>query len=388
MDDIGSIGGLDKAGQGGGSYGGYYHHNPKKQTSQTPLRLKPGEILLGRIVELKDDDIVEVKLPMGNFRAILHGKLIRGDVLFLQVVEVTPSLLLKIHSVSSTFNSNLRNADEVIRILDIPQSEQNAKIVEYLLNRKSTILRSEVLQFAAIYAQFPINPAFNNPKPLFDAIFSIIISNEQDNIQLLKTIFPSFLPINSIYALFEPFFQNVEIKKIIDNEQFIDITSQLGIIANINKNKPNLLYSLELGKNVIAFNHSLIEYNRFAVAKNQPFRWFFGLLKSNLFVVFKIELLIEKKGAYGTADESAVSRFILDVQNNADKYLLVDFDLDYSERGILEKSFAIVSDNTSKLAQSYGLLLTTFEAYTTSFGLIEISQGNLKATPRNFSIVV
>jgi len=387
MDDIGSIGGLDKTGQGGGSFGGYYKQVPKKQSQQTPLRLKPGEILLGRIVELKEDDIAEVKLPMGNFRAILHGKLIRGDVLFLQVVEISPSLLLKIHSVSTTFNGELRTADEVIRILDIPRGNLYSNIVEYLLASKSNILRTEVLQFATVLAQFGFNPEIHKTKPIFDAVFALLISNEQENIQLLNLIFPSFLPIADSFALYDSLLKNNEISKSFDYFGFVDLTSQLGFISYITKLKPNLLYNFEVGKKVVALNNSIFDYNRFAVSKNLPYRWLFGMFKSNCLVLFKTEYLVEKKSAYGTNDESAVSKFIANIQNTSDR-IFIDCELDYSERSIIEKSMRIVSHEISQISQNFGLSLVNFEAYNPTFGLISISLGNLKAIPRNFSIVV
>lgn len=115
----------------------------KKEHSAPALRI--GEIIRGTVTDISSPRFAQVRLPMGTFTAELHGRLKRGDSLFLKVVETSPALLLKVHSVSPVQNGRVLPVKSILRILDLPDDSLYYQIAEVLAELAPAVLRKESL---------------------------------------------------------------------------------------------------------------------------------------------------------------------------------------------------------------------------------------------------
>lgn len=129
---------------GGNSSMTYYQKNQKRNNPQF-AKFRQGEVVQGLIVEDPINNIADVRIPVGIFKAELHGNLLKGDKLFFKIEDVNPNLILKIHSVSLYKDRSKLVPEEILRILDLPLDEDFIQICGEYSHLKSQIVRDDLL---------------------------------------------------------------------------------------------------------------------------------------------------------------------------------------------------------------------------------------------------
>ncbi len=124
---------------------------PVRKKAKSSIQLKKGEIIAGTIMDNNGQNQVVVRLPMGTYNAFLRGRLKKGDYLFLKVIENTPSLMLKIHSVYTHKNRKPIPDDEILRILDLPDSKFYKELLRVIRKFESRIVRDSILLIVKDY---------------------------------------------------------------------------------------------------------------------------------------------------------------------------------------------------------------------------------------------
>ncbi|TAL68844.1 MAG: hypothetical protein EPN82_09250 [Bacteroidetes bacterium] len=109
------------------------------------VQLRVGEILQATILEVLSSQEAIVQLPTGTVHAFIHGRLKKGDVVFLKVHEIAPNLVLRIHSVSIVKNGLELSDNEILRILDLPERLFFIELIRYLKKHRTHIHRDEGL---------------------------------------------------------------------------------------------------------------------------------------------------------------------------------------------------------------------------------------------------
>jgi hypothetical protein len=141
----GITGGIKEVGIGSNSSGFYYYSINKKKNNPQFAKLHQGEIIQGLIIDIPEPEFADVRIPIGIFKAKLHGNLRQGDEMFFKVEEVQPALVLKIYSVSSFYKGEERATEEIMRMLDIPHKPEWMLIINIYKKMKPNIIRDEIL---------------------------------------------------------------------------------------------------------------------------------------------------------------------------------------------------------------------------------------------------
>ncbi len=205
----------------------YYYSNPKKINRQFS-KLRIGEIVQGLIVNDPEDNIADVRLPVGIYSAYLHGKLIKGDQLFFRIDDIQSTLVLKIHSVSIYKHKTLISEDEILRMLDLPNTQEFFQIVKEYTALKSQIIRDEIL----ICYKFLSNLNWNNDEKSLETYL------------IQTSIFLTDMGLSGSKETFEiyaPFFKGQlnysnSIDNIKNNIANLDLNSQDEFLKYLNKN--------------------------------------------------------------------------------------------------------------------------------------------------------
>ncbi len=122
----------------------YYPNLPRKQNEKS-LKIKKGEILSGTVTETISGEEIFVRLPIGTFRAHVSGRLKKGDSLFFIVKENADALYLSTYSVPAKSGGAALRDSEIIRILDLPDTEIAREAVSRMKMRMSQIVRTDAL---------------------------------------------------------------------------------------------------------------------------------------------------------------------------------------------------------------------------------------------------
>ncbi|MCI0472581.1 MAG: hypothetical protein L0Y76_03260, partial [Ignavibacteria bacterium] len=109
------------------------------------IQLRVGEVLQATILEVLSPQEAIVQLPTGTVHAFIHGRLKKGDVVFLRVQEIAPNLVLRIHSVSVVKIGTELSENEILRILDLPESLFFIELIKFLKEHRTHIQRDESL---------------------------------------------------------------------------------------------------------------------------------------------------------------------------------------------------------------------------------------------------
>lgn len=119
---------------GNNTPGGKKYSKPQQSHAQRQgaEKLRPGEIVLGSIVETINNRESMVRLPIGTLRAYLVGRLSTGDTLYFKVDQIEPNLVLRIHSVPTSSGGKELSTHNILRILNLPNNEFYTSLVEYL----------------------------------------------------------------------------------------------------------------------------------------------------------------------------------------------------------------------------------------------------------------
>lgn len=169
------------------------YNQTKKNNKNNFFRFRVGEILQGLILENPVENIAEVRLPVGIFRAYLQGNLQKGDELFFKIDSVEPSLILKIHSVYLYKLNTKYSEKEIIRILDLPDNDVFIKLINEYSIIKSILIRDEILlSYNLLDKYFINNNEVNlNEDTIRTAIF-FIETNINDNREDVELIYNYF----------------------------------------------------------------------------------------------------------------------------------------------------------------------------------------------------
>jgi len=131
----------------GGSYErqGYQVFSSARPNEKKPVKFRKGEILQGTILSIISETEVQIKIPTGNFTAILKGSLKAGDSLYFMVQETEPALLLRIYALPMSNTATEIPVDDIIRILNLPETEFFKSLVKYYRSRKGILFRDKFL---------------------------------------------------------------------------------------------------------------------------------------------------------------------------------------------------------------------------------------------------
>lgn len=127
------------------SRGGRYlplTNTPKKKAS---IKLRKGEIVSGQILEKVSNEVFKIKLPNGIFKAIIHPSLKQGDRLYFLIKEIEPSLVISVYSTDLIFSNSKIDVEEILRVLDIADSDVTQNIIEQYSLRVNRLLRHLII---------------------------------------------------------------------------------------------------------------------------------------------------------------------------------------------------------------------------------------------------
>jgi len=260
----------------------YYgqHKQPDKKAKHHKIR--PGEIVQGTILSIDDEYIALVKLPIGQFYAELHSKLLRGDSLFFKVVSTEPSLVLSTYSINSVKYNKPIEISEVIRILDLPDTDFFKTVTRIIRKHKNTINRDEILLMSK-FSKFTV--LFDNNNLLFyETIFWLKEASIPINESNLRNFQIVFKKLGEIQTLFDDFIEEVSQKNIMEIEEVINTlhlnkNNLLSIFSLFGKGENSILSKLksldniDLSKNgdlIIQLLDSTIDYSKAAINNFSP----------------------------------------------------------------------------------------------------------------------
>jgi hypothetical protein len=132
-----------------------YQRLPMKKNNPKLKNFRLGEILQGKILNIKNDFTGLVRLPSGDFDCHLHKGLLPEDELFFIIASVEPSLVLKVHAVQSFFKGKKRKREDIVRILDLPQQDIYFYTADVFLTYKNLIYKEDVIRFFRFYIKTP-----------------------------------------------------------------------------------------------------------------------------------------------------------------------------------------------------------------------------------------
>lgn len=203
MSDISSIKNTSNVSKvstgGGGSSGSYSQGDGSQNKDKKPSKLRLGEIVRATVVERIDDEMAYVRIPTGTFKAIVGKNLKNNDSLLFKVSETSPYLILKIHEVPTGNKNNTYPTDELLRILDLPENEFNSKLVDIFKNKKTSILRDDVLNINKVYNQYAeLNKYDNDLTQFLNLVVELNMSKLPLSINLINKLFPLYVEENVI----------------------------------------------------------------------------------------------------------------------------------------------------------------------------------------------
>ncbi len=308
-----------------------YYAMPKKKVNTQIAKLRTGEILQGKILEIINDSLAKVGLPIGNFNAELHSKLKKGDSLFFLVKALEPSLTLKVHSVSSVQNGNKIPVEEALRMLDIPESELNIKITDWVIRHESKVNREIVLLTASTLKELPLDALKDkNPESVIKLIFNQIHSEDNLNVELFEKLYPLFKKMDehdkNFDALFNDIIKSKNITLFKSITQISDIKSFNGIVQlNQNVSHNDLLSFLtsqevfsklsdNAKSNVFEYSdlvNAIAMWNSMAVQNNLAMYYFLPMLWAGTFYAALITIKKQRhKNRFKTGRDDAESELL------------------------------------------------------------------------------
>lgn len=127
------------------SRGGRYLPYPIAPKKKASIKLRKGEIVSGQILEKVSNEVFKIKLPNGIFKAIIHPSLRQDDRLYFLIKEIEPSLIISVYSTDLIFSNNKIDVEEILRVLDITDSEVTQNIIEQYSLRVNRLLRHVII---------------------------------------------------------------------------------------------------------------------------------------------------------------------------------------------------------------------------------------------------
>lgn len=283
---------------------------PKKNKNTQIAQLRSGEILQGKILEIINENLAKVGLPIGNFNAILHSKLKKGDSLFFLVKALEPSLTLQVHSISSKQKGATIPVEEALRMLDIPDNELYSKIVTWVLKHESKVNREDVLLTAANMKELPLETIKGKDiESVIKLIYNQIHSDTELTKDLFEKLFPLFRKLNQhdqkIDAVFNKLLKEKYSELYTETTRISNIKTFKGVInlnnqSQINDIMATLLAPEEFSKlsesaknNVTEFSelvNAVAAWNTLAAQNNLTMYYFLPIMWAGTFYAALITL--------------------------------------------------------------------------------------------------
>ncbi len=181
---------------------GYFSMPQRSQHKH--LSLRTGEIAHGTILDAPVGKDAVVRLPHGDFTASLSGKLKKGDSLFLKILETEPRLVLKIFAAATKNNGVDLSPADLLRILDLPETEFNKDLIRFLKTRRTIINREEFLSLYRTSMSLPTAQIQSSPKDsFFKAVFYINDAGIQFTPELFDKIKYAFKGPENYFGFFK-----------------------------------------------------------------------------------------------------------------------------------------------------------------------------------------
>ncbi len=136
------------------SRGGRYLPVTKAPNKKASIKLRKGEIVFGQILEKVSNELFRIKLPNGIFKAIIHPSLKQGDRLYFLIKEIEPSLIISVHSTDIIITNKKLDIEEILRVLDITNSELARNIVEEYALRVNRLLRHVIIDIIELAVEY------------------------------------------------------------------------------------------------------------------------------------------------------------------------------------------------------------------------------------------
>lgn len=184
----------------GGNSGSQYEQqqqNPKKKNTASKLHVD--EIVVGIITDRVDTNFAYVKIPTGTFKALVGENLHKGDSLYFKVVQVNPHLVLKVHEVSTGKEGKKTRTEELLRLLDLPSSELDFKILDQLKLSRKTVQRDQLIEICKTFSRYdPEKYQIIGEKRFIDLLNQMQISKLPSSNNLIDKLIYVYLDENSV----------------------------------------------------------------------------------------------------------------------------------------------------------------------------------------------
>lgn len=193
MQDFPNIpGGPKRASASESGFSQQYSFKPSPKT-RNPISKKvyKGEVVHGTILDKPEANQAVVRLPTGTFRAYLQGELSKGDSLFFKIVDVSPSLVLRIYAAALSSEGKKIDSSEILRVLNLPHREFYLQLIDYLRSFQSTISREELL---LLFNNYSVLLESDLKKASVNDIFRILVYFQELELPFSRNAFSKLLP--------------------------------------------------------------------------------------------------------------------------------------------------------------------------------------------------
>jgi len=309
------------------------HHEGRKPDG---AKLHAGEIVQGTILDIISSSEALVKLPIGNLRASLQGTLAKGDSLFFKVLEIQPSLVLKIFAVPISIEGKELASKEILRILNLPNINFYRELIAFLRNYQTTISANELL---ILYNSFSNIKSVDLGNINFNLLFRVLYFIHGLSIPFSENLFKKLLPtfrdskaysdmlnmleneIDSLPKSFQDRLNNYfsaiknrnlaviinsfSVKYTLRDDTFLKLLKDLS--ENIQNSDNASLNELQSNiKSLLNLFESSILYNSIASQNNLPFIFYLPIFLAGFMKLIQIKI---KKLASGSEKSKSVIKF-------------------------------------------------------------------------------
>jgi len=326
--------------------GNKYYPTKQKHPKPQFSKLRQGEVVQGKIIQITGYQTALVRLPIGNFHAEIHGKLLQGDELFFIVVATTPNLILKVHSVSVIKDKNPRTDKEILRLLDLPENKEFQEAVRVAITYENHILRDDIFAILRQYSTLSKSEIVSyNLESILNQLWRFKVWNIDFDSELFLKTLPFSCNLGIIVQHFHVYNNSTDYSKYFDyvansfdiREYIIRLKTHMSnyfndLTKSLDKNvvqDPEVLYAIDKIRSFIQsmhFQNTLTLHNNYNFQLFTPFIYkgqfkilLFTLraIKPNLLEKNKIRSKIESTGYFDAFD------YIAD-KTASDKIRLID----------------------------------------------------------------
>ncbi len=365
--------------------------------------LRKGEIVYGKVLERLTKKLIRVKLPNGQFKAVLKGNLKSGDQLYFRVESNKPVLVLNVHSVNTKVGGKQLSTAELLRILDLPTHSFYRDLVKFLASNQNIVGREDVAFFYSAYLAIGSEKV---EKDTLDRFFKVIFAFKEAGITTEEASYNKVSPL---------FASEKELASIIES-----------MVKNLNSQTRALPPDMEKIKILIEKNEFLVFYpfydeNReprllesldslYRRSKQEPLKNMLKLLGAyylwnSLMMLKKLPIQVLIPVVIGRKYELIRAYFAFSKNTGANSRLLFSFDVTPDSIGKIRTIGATFNsgmdlrilseskDYISKFQNESEFLInklkeTGFKLKNISYGTFEELNDSSQSSPKNFSIVV